>query len=67
MEKIKNNIESDLNLIKCDCGYYNRKVNIKKYGTCTICGKVLDKKAYYKHKMIIKIGLKNKKNFKLIK
>lgn len=35
-----------LNLTICpECGYCNQKFNIEKYGDCTCCGYVLDKKS----------------------
>lgn len=36
-----------LNLIKCKCGYYNKKKYINIYGTCRMCGRVLDLKAKF--------------------
>ena len=44
-------MEERLGIIKCECGYYNHKDKIKKYGTCRLCGKVLDKKAKYDYEM----------------
>lgn len=46
-----------LNLTICpECGYCNQKFNVEKYGDCTCCGYVLDKKA----KMFYEIKKKNK-------
>lgn len=47
----KTNMEERLGIIKCECGYYNHKDKIQKYGTCKFCGKVLDKKAKYDYEM----------------
>lgn len=47
----KTNMEERLGIIKCECGYYNHKDKIQKYGTCKLCGKVLDKKAKYDYEM----------------
>lgn len=37
--------------IICECGYNNQPWNVRNYGTCTRCGKVLDPKAKYKYEM----------------
>ena len=37
--------------IICECGYNNQPWNVRNYGTCTSCGKVLDQKAKYKYEM----------------
>lgn len=37
--------------IICECGYHNKPWNVKMYGTCTRCRKVLDPKAKYKYEM----------------
>lgn len=50
-----------LDLVKCECGYQNKTYNVKKYGTCTRCGKVLDQKAKFDYEMYIKLRLWNKK------
>lgn len=47
----KTNMEEELGIIKCECGYYNHLDKIKIYGTCKLCGKVLDKKAKYNYEM----------------
>lgn len=44
-------------LIKCECGYQNKKFNVQIYGTCTRCRKILDEKAYFKHEMNEKLRL----------
>lgn len=54
-EKIK------LNLIKCECGYQNQYFNVKRYGTCRGCGKVLDEKAKFQYEMINRLRLWRKK------
>lgn len=43
--------------IVCECGYYNQPWNVKKYGTCTRCGKVLDAKAKFDYEMLVKLRL----------
>lgn len=50
-----------LKLVPCECGYNNKEYNIKRYGTCTRCGKVLDKKARFDYEMICKLKLWRKK------
>lgn len=50
----------EMGLIMCeDCGYCNQPFNVKKYGTCTCCGKILNAKAKFFYE--IKIKTKNKK------
>lgn len=46
-----------LNNIKCECGYQNHIENVKKYGTCRFCNKVLDHKAKYKYEMYCRLRL----------
>lgn len=54
--------EEELNLILCDnCGYYNKKYHIKKYGVCNRCHKVLDKKAKFEYEMFCRLRLWRKK------
>lgn len=44
------------------CKYYNKKRFIEKYGTCNLCGNVLDPKAKYKYEMVKRLRLwRNKK------
>lgn len=43
--------------VKCECGYNNLIHNVKFYGTCTRCGKTIDKKAKYKYEMMSKLRL----------
>ena len=46
----------DLGNVKCDvCGYQNHKENVRKYGTCKLCGKTLDPKAKYNYEMFIRL------------
>lgn len=48
--------------IKCDnCGYFNQKCNVDKYGTCKLCGKTLDKKAKFDYEMFCRLRLWRKK------
>lgn len=41
--------------IKCECGYQNHVENVRRYGTCRLCGKVLDPKAKFNYEMFIKL------------
>ena len=54
--------------VLCECGYHNLKANIDRYGTCKLCGKVLDEKAKFKYEMFCKLNLwrfdKNRRSFK---
>lgn len=51
-----------LDLVVCDCGYHNQPQNVKKYGTCKGCGKVLDPRAKFDYEMVCKLRLwRNKK------
>lgn len=43
--------KKDLDNIVCECGYHNHKSAIAIYGTCKLCGKVLDSRAKYKYEM----------------
>ena len=48
--------------VKCSiCGYQNKAVNVSKYGTCKLCGSVLDAKAKYKYEMYIRLKMWRKK------
>ena len=55
MKKSKEEFIKDTGLIRCTCGYYNKDFNVKTYGTCTRCHKVLDSKAYFQYKMTLKL------------
>lgn len=50
-----------LDNIICECGYQNLKHNVKTYGTCTRCGKVLDEKIKFKYEMNKKLRLWRKR------
>lgn len=54
---MKNKRYKDLGNIKCECGYENHVENVKKYGTCKYCGKVLDSKAKYNYEMYVRLRL----------
>ena len=54
-------MKKKLDNIKCECGYQNHEYNIKKYGTCRSCGKVLDKKAKFEYEMVCKLCLWRRK------
>lgn len=44
--------------IECNkCGYHNHKRNVVIYGTCLMCGNVLDEKAKFKYEMNKKLRL----------
>ncbi len=43
--------------IKCECGYQNKEFNVRTYGTCTRCGKVLDSKAKFNYEMFTRLRL----------
>jgi len=43
--------------IKCTCGYNNKENNVKIWGTCRGCGKILDDRAYFKYQMNKKLRL----------
>ena len=46
----------------CDeCGYFNQEQNVKRYGTCKRCNKVLDPKAKFEYEMICRLRLWRKK------
>lgn len=48
-----------------DCGYYNFKENIARYGTCKMCGKILNDKSKFKYEMFCRLNLwRNKKYVK---
>ena len=49
--------KNDLGNIKCECGYQNHKGTIARYGTCRLCGKVLDEKAKYKYEMFVRLHM----------
>lgn len=48
-------------LVKCECGYNNQPWAIERYGTCKLCGKVLDEKAKFHYEMYDKLRLWRKK------
>ena len=54
---MKKDKSKPLDNIVCECGYQNHKENVKIYGTCRLCGKVLDKKAKYNYEMFVKLNL----------
>lgn len=42
--------------IQCpDCKYQNSLKNVKIYGTCKLCGKILDEKAKFQYEMFCKL------------
>ena len=55
--KNKKNPEEYGDVVKCECGYYNLLPNVKTWGTCTRCGKVIDKKAKFKFEMYTRLRL----------
>lgn len=53
MDKICKKRFVDELFITCDdCGYNNLKDRFQAFGTCLNCGKILDKKVYFKSQMI---------------
>lgn len=54
MKRKKNFNETN---IKCQCGYSNHKGLVDIYGTCKLCGAVLDPKAKYRYEMRKKLYL----------
>lgn len=38
-------------IIICDCGYNNHKEAIDIYGSCIMCGKILDDRAYFRYQL----------------
>ena len=58
---MKNDKKEPLNLVVCECGYNNHPENVKTYGTCTGCGKVLDSKIKFKREMYHRLRLWRKK------
>lgn len=62
----KKNKHSDFftNVICDECGYQNHKDNVDHYGTCRLCGKVLDAKAKFNYEMYCGLHLWKKKEGK---
>lgn len=52
---IKEKRDKPLNNVKCECGYQNLLENVQRYGTCRLCGKVLDPKAKFDYEMYVKL------------
>lgn len=52
-----NKKEKYVELIKCECGYNNKPENIRRYGTCTGCGKVLNEKYKFEYEMVCRLKL----------
>ena len=55
--------EKKMDFIKFECGYNNKPWNVKRYGTCTGCGKVLDKQAKFRYDMYNKLKLWKEKRW----
>lgn len=53
MKKDKKHIE----FVTCECGYNNQPQNVARWGTCRLCGKVLDKKVKYRLEMYQRLRL----------
>lgn len=49
------------NIICPNCKYQNHEYNVLKYGTCKLCGRILDKKAKYRYEMFVKLRKWRKK------
>lgn len=66
MKKEKKGTNEDFmkkNFITCTCGYNNKISNIKTYGTCLRCGKILDDKANFNRQLFLRMRDKQKKIF----
>lgn len=50
-----------LDNVICECGYQNHKESVKRYGTCKLCGKVLDPRAKFDYEMFCKLRLWRKR------
>lgn len=63
---MKKNKRNDFftNVICDECGYQNHKENVDHYGTCRLCGKVLDSKAKFDYEMFCKLHLWKKRRIK---
>ena len=46
-----------INIICPECKYQNHKDNVNRYGTCRLCGKILDEKSKYKYEMFCRLKL----------
>lgn len=49
------------NIVCEQCGYQNHKYFVDIYGTCNLCGKVLDPKAKYRYEMKKRLRLNQRK------
>lgn len=49
--------KGELQLVVCECGYNNQLYNVKFFGTCTRCRKVLDPRAKFRYEMYKKLRL----------
>lgn len=49
------------NVICENCGYQNHKENVKLYGTCRGCGRILDPQAKMKYEMYVRLRLWRKR------
>ncbi len=45
------------NVICPDCKYQNHKENVERYGTCKLCGRILDEKSKFNYEMFKKLNL----------
>lgn len=43
------------NFITCECGYNNSKKNVRIYGRCLRCDKVLDEEANFNRQLFLKM------------
>ena len=62
-KKYKKTKEEFLNdyYITCSCGYNNEKKRLENFGTCLLCGKVLDQKAHFRRIKKDKLRRNNEK------
>lgn len=59
--KAKKEFMEELYVTCNKCGYNNKKKRLENYGTCLLCGEVIDKKSYFKV-MMKKLSIKNPKS-----
>ena len=57
MKKKEKDYSKPLDLIKCECGYYNKRKNVERYGTCRGCARTLNKRAKYRYEMYCRLKL----------
>ena len=48
--------------LTCSCGYNNRRDRLENFGTCLRCGKIIDKRSYFKKRIGDELYGKKKRN-----